>query len=51
MKERSGINNLVGIDYSFLASFIVFPVSTYIKNYYKLYIIYLIAGLFINYFP
>jgi hypothetical protein len=23
MEERSGINNLVGIDYSFLASFIV----------------------------
>jgi uncharacterized membrane protein YjjB (DUF3815 family) len=29
MEERSGINNLVGIDYSFLASFIVSPVSTY----------------------
>jgi hypothetical protein len=26
MEERSGINNLVGIDYSFLASFIVSPV-------------------------
>jgi hypothetical protein len=32
MKERSGTNNLVGIDYSFLASFIVSPFSTLRNN-------------------